>query len=302
VSHPTPPNNINDRQNEPWNIRLLAAQRQLYGEAKWWRRWRWVIVLGVAATGLLASAFYEPAGRWLGAVGGALLLVDWLVASPLETRRTKAAANIQEQFDTTVFGLPWKPIATGEKLDREEVIRAQSRYRPAKDDLIDWYPDVRGLPAPEGIIICQRTNLHWDMSLRQSYALAVWSGVGLLPLIALLLRLPGGLTWSEFFLAYLPLVAALRTGVTVGWSHRQHAQEQERLKRRLESAWQANLQGGQALTLETCRDLQDAIYRLRTIAPPVPDWWQGRHRERHQNEMHEVAALMRQDVISAGLV
>ena len=114
-SHPTPPNNINDRQNEPWNIRLLAARRQLYGEAKRWRLWRWVIVLGVAAAGLLASAFYEPASRWLGAVGGALLLVDWLVASPLETRRTKAAANIQEQFDTTVFGLPWKPIATGEK-------------------------------------------------------------------------------------------------------------------------------------------------------------------------------------------
>jgi SMODS-associating 4TM effector domain len=133
-------------------------------------------------------------------------------------------------------------------------------------------------------------------------SLAVWAGVALLALVALLLRLPGGITWSEFLLAYLPLLAALRSGVAVGWSHRQHVQEQERLKRRLESVWQTNLQHGQPLSMETCRDLQDAIYRLRTIAPPVPDWWQRRHRERHQIEMHEVAALMRQDVISAGLI
>jgi hypothetical protein len=96
---------ISDRQNEPQSIRLLAAQRQIYIEAKRRRLWRSVVISVVALGGLAVGAVWVGGQALLVALGGVLVLVDWLVASPLQTRKTRQAANVQEQFDTYVLGL-----------------------------------------------------------------------------------------------------------------------------------------------------------------------------------------------------
>lgn len=254
----------------------------------------------MALGGLAIGAVWPSAHPFVGGLGGVLVLVDWLVASPLQNKRTMQAANVQEQFDTYVLGLPWKTMLVGSKLDPEDVTRAAARYGPDRADLSDWYPATESVPSPYNVLICQRTNLRWDMSLRQSWAAVLVTGLVVLCLLALAIRLWGGLTFWEFLFAYLPLAAALRAGATHAWAHCQQAREQAVLKQRLEGVWEQALRGREAATAETVRDIQDRIYALRISAPPVPDQWHRLVRGRHQAEMHESAARMAAEYNDAG--
>ncbi len=284
---------ITVRQDEPWSIRLLAAQRQLYREAKRWRFGRAAALVALALAGLLVGAVWPQPPLVMVLLGAALTLLDWAIIAPLQDRKTKAAANIQEQFDTSVFGLPWNAWVAGPKLDPEEVLRADRRYTRPRDDLAAWYsPRLAPVPAPYSVLICQRSNLRWDIDLRRGWALASGAGVVLLCLVALTLRLPSGMTAAEFATTYAPLLPILRAGVAYAWGHNKRAGEQAALKWQLEGAWEQALAGRQPIAPTTYRDVQDRIFSLRVSSAPIPDWWHSLHRARYQTEMHNVVEHM----------
>ena len=100
-------NSISQTQNEDLSLRLLAAERGLYSQAK--------IVSSVQATlslltpvavGALGAAMpdFKPWGALLALC---VVLLDLGLLDPLVKGCTRAAAGIQEKFDTTVLELPW---------------------------------------------------------------------------------------------------------------------------------------------------------------------------------------------------
>ena len=125
------------RQNGPWSIQLLAAQRQLYSESKRWRRLRAWSVTAMALIGVGATLFAPDLLKILGPVGAVFGVAQWL-ASVVEKQRTKTAADVQEQFDTSVYPLDWNPVL-GAKADAEEVIGAASRFKGDRAKLLNWY-------------------------------------------------------------------------------------------------------------------------------------------------------------------
>jgi hypothetical protein len=278
------------RQNTSWSLQLLAAQRQLYTEAKRWRRLRAWSVAAVAIVGVAATLFAPELLRFVGAVGAALALVQWL-AGIVEKQRSKSAANVQEQFDTIVLGLPWNPVLAA-KGDAEDVIAAAARHQGDRATLANWYSIPAGVPHPLDVLLCQRTNLRWDAALRRAYANTIVIGLVALICTVLIIVAIRGLTLFETFLALLPSVGAVLLGAEAVRAHRQHSTAQLELKRKVEVLWERARTRPRAVRISDLRSLQDGIYQLRVVAPPVPDGYYWRKRDQFEREMHLAAQRM----------
>lgn len=215
--HASTVDSIAARQNLPWSVELLAAQRQLYSEAKRWRCLRaWSVammtVIGVGTT-LLAPDLLEVVGL----VATVLLIALWFTSN-LEKQRARTAANIQEQLDTSVYPLDWNPIL-GAKPDAEDVVAAASRFKGDRAKLNNWYSIPDGVPRPLDILLCQRSNLRWDATLRRSYANTIVAGLLMLFLAILVAGLVQRLSLGEFLLALLSSVNAFIFGAETVRSH-----------------------------------------------------------------------------------
>ena len=273
---------IAERQNSPWSIQLLAAQRQLYSEAKRWRRLGAWSVTAAAIVGVAATLVAPELLKLIGPMGGVVGLAQWL-ASLVEKQFVKTAANMQEQFDDSVYQLPWNPVL-GTKCDPEDVIAAAARHNGDRTKLADWYTLPYGVPYPLDILLCQRTNLRWDSVLRRSYAKLVIAVLSALFLAAAAGGVIHGLSLGELLFALLPLTGALRLGIETVRGQYKHADDQGDLKELVEATWDRARLKPHSISPSDLRSIQDEIFRLRTVAPPVPDgfYWKKRDEMEHE--------------------
>ncbi len=173
---------INDRQNDVEHIRLLQAADVEHAKAQRVESARWggvALILSVA--GLAAVLF--PDLRVAAAIIGVVFAVLTEIVWPLVTKNSNnRAVLIQEQFDTSLFQIPWNPDL-GRPVPLVDVADAAARY--GKGDKRNWYLDVRGIPSPIAETLCQRENLIWDADQREAWAwrlvagLSAWLAVGL---------------------------------------------------------------------------------------------------------------------------
>lgn len=289
---------IQERQNAPWSIDLLAAQRQLYTEAKTWRAWRTRSVVAISLLGLLCTIVFPSALVLVGPIGAVFAVVQFC-ASLAEKQRTKNAANIQEQFDTAVFPLEWNPLLVGQRVDPEDVAAASRRQRGPREKLRNWYAVPDGLPYALQVLLCQRSNLRWDARLRQAYAFQVTVTMVALGVAIVALATVRVLSVGDFVLSVMPSVGAFVLGVETVRSHRQHCTEQLDLKAKVEAAWRDGLRNPRSVRTAPLRAVQDGIYRLRVAAPPVPDRFYWSKREQFEQEMKAAAERMQQEVDEA---
>jgi hypothetical protein len=278
----TPIGSIVKRQNSPEAIELLAAQRQLYIEAKRLRRVRLWVAWTMACIGVAVTAAVPDMLKIIAPIGAALLVAQWL-ASNAEKQRTKAAANVQEQFDTSVYGLAWN-TTLGKKVEVEGVIAAAMRFKGERQKLVNWYCLPADIPDRLGILLCQRTNLRWDMALRRRYSDAILAVLVLLLAATVVAGGVRGISIWDYMLGFLPLVGAVVLGIDTLRSHRQHCSAQAELKAKVEAAWEAARANPRAVQMQQVREIQNGIYHLRVTAPPVPEWFYSRTRQRFEAE------------------
>jgi len=291
------PDSISARQNAAWSIQLLAAQRQLYSEAKWWRRLRAWSVTAMAVIGVAATLLAPDLLKVLGPVGAVFGVAQWF-ASIIEKQRTNMAANIQEQFDTSVYPLDWNPVI-GTKADAEEVIAAASRFKGDRAKLTNWYIIPNGVPRPLDVLLCQRSNLRWDAALRIAYANTILAGLVVLFLVIVAAAVAQGRSLGEFGLALLPSLGAFLLGLETVHSHLGHGSGQLDLKRKLEAAWDKARANPRNVRGQDLRAIQDGIYHLRAVAPPVPDGFYWKRREQFEREMRLAAERMWEEASAA---
>lgn len=289
---------IAERQNSPRGIQLLAAQRQLYSEAKCWRRLGAWSVMAVAITGVAATLVAPELLKVIGPIGVLVGIAQWAV-SLVEKQRAKTAANIQEQFDTFVYPLAWNPVL-GAKADAEDVIAAAARYKGDRAKLANWYSLPDGVPDPLDVLLCQRTNLRWDATLRQAYANTVLASLVGLFLIILVAGIVRSLSLGEFLLAMLPSVGSFRLGLDTVHNHRQHSAAQLELKRKVEAAWEKAQTKPRAVPKSDLRAIQDGIYQLRVVAPPVPDGFYWKKRDQFEQEIRLAVEQLWREAETAG--
>lgn len=159
---------ISERQNLKENLEMLASQRVLYSKAKNFLGWQ--IFLTIFIT--IAISFFVllcPKYYWFSVLSAILLVIyDIFITHHIEDIKIKAS-KIQELFDCSVLSLEWNEIISGDKPSIED-IKILSKNIDDKISIINWYPDeVKEVDVNIGRILCQRSNLWWDVSLKKNF-------------------------------------------------------------------------------------------------------------------------------------
>lgn len=168
-------NGINQRQNEKNSILKLAAQRQIYKEAKKLNR---VIVSCsvIIPFALSIISLFSSYESWK-IYPKLISLASWFVALILGMKIKKdqeIAALIQQQFDVYVFSLKWdnKLFRKNKNVDfliSEKAARLLKKRTAQEEKLPNWYrKEVDNLQLEKAVKLCQEQNVNWDGKLRKS--------------------------------------------------------------------------------------------------------------------------------------
>lgn len=169
-------NGINQRQNEQNSILLLAAQRQLYNEAKAVKRLVFVFAVIVPLVLAIIKIFIKTnsilnTGSYISSIVSSFIGISF--ENHIKDKKENAAI-IQQKFDTYVYQMPWNRRLFGVEHNSDIVVGEKSQKLfsnpEEKDKLYNWYPiTIDELPLEEAILFCQKENTHWDAWLRKKY-------------------------------------------------------------------------------------------------------------------------------------
>lgn len=288
-------NQITEKQNQEKYLRYLAAQRQLYDEAK-----KWYFAFLVA--GIIIAIFGNGAffiGKW-SFISPLITLLIWVYAigepfvlPKFASRKRKSAAKIQELFDCEVLEMPWNE-AIGHKPEPEIIARSfedfkNSRSSDAWEKLKNWYtyPDLDRLSLAQGRVACQRQNIWWDSELRRKYAFRVI----VITIILFILLLAWGIVadWSLRELLTGPMAFSLSVlfiGLKHGYSHIKAANRLDNLRGVADSLWEkaktSKTDAEDNELSQQSRNLQTEIFHHRSETIPVFSWYYNKLRDKFE--------------------
>jgi hypothetical protein len=289
-------NTIPQEQLTHKQIERLAAQRQIYSDAK--RIQVVLITLSVPCVIVLTlvAAVFPRFQVFVAFWGIIVTILDIVVFTPRQKLLQEKAAKIQQLFDCDVLQMDWFKLNSGNRPEPETVVEASSRHKridPNYSKLQNWYPvSVGQLQIHLARLICQRTNCWWDAQLRRRYA--VWGLVTIVGLTVLvfLVGLIGGLTLEKFFLVVLaPLIPAVVLGIRQYIEHTEAAARLDSLKESCEGLWSHAIRGRftpQEVTEESYK-LQNEIYDNRKRNPLIFNWIYRRLRKQQEEQMNRGA-------------
>lgn len=291
-------NKIPETQLEPTQLKRLAAQRQLYSNAKAIH----AVQIGLCALGppilaVLVTFFLLPP-VYAACCAIIVAFLDFLWLTPWQQSLKQKATGIQELFDCDVLELPRQELLTSTPLEIETVEKYSLKYkRKAHDDsnLENWYSkEVGRLPLHLGRFICQRSNCRWTAELQRCYANLVLVVLSIVPILTLCLGLIANLTLEKFILAMVvPLMPALSRGLRQYVEHKEYAARLDTLKKYMESLWNKALSNANPDELtRASRELQNEIYNLRRTSPLIFDWLYERPKKEDEKLMNIAAGEM----------
>lgn len=186
-------NGITERQKNKKNLMRLAAQRQLYRDAKNIERFNVFIAVIIPICLSLISyiirisdkmPFNIPLdtpdiAKFINFAACFLSIFMLLVSTKMKhckKEKIQVAATIQQEFDIDVFSMEWDEKLFGESINlNSKIARASQKImnnKKERKDLVNWYrKEVDELPLHEGVLACQRSNFTWDQNLRERYKL-----------------------------------------------------------------------------------------------------------------------------------
>lgn len=169
-------NSIHKRQNEKHCIPMLAAQRQLYIEAR--NAQRFISFFAVILPFILSVAqFFVSSNPLLNTAvyaGSVISLFIGLLAGKYTRGKKQMAAAIQQEFDIYVYRMHWDEQFFGPRVNLDaDIAEKASRFlsHPArKKELYNWYVGIKSnIPYEDAILFCQKQNVRWDGQLRKRY-------------------------------------------------------------------------------------------------------------------------------------
>lgn len=150
--------NIN-KQNTEYSLKLLTAQGHLYSRTKF-----------IGYTGLILDVIPILLKFWVknqNIIDFTVIIVTVLsiILAQYEKHKIKQAAKIQELFDIKIFGLPWNEILAGEKPNIELINKNSQKNKNMHYK--DWYNNPKMDSENLNILICQRSNVSWNIELHK---------------------------------------------------------------------------------------------------------------------------------------
>jgi hypothetical protein len=309
------PSGIAERQNKQENLRLLAAQRQLYSEEKKRTGIWYAFSLSIAISFLATSAlpFLKPYEALLAFAVLVVTLVELSVLPKLRHPRI-IAAIIQEQFDCDVLELEWNN-ALSDKPDPKEIREAVQRFKKRnnhendrkeanKDALVgteqsskqrnpeeetendwkglkNWYenPTIKAAPIRVARIACIEENVNWDLGQRREWVQWVIGVTVLFVILFVGVGVQRDLLLEQYFSGYylllIPPIMAIRDHVE---RHIEAIKRLDHLRGVIDDLGQDALheRADAAEITQRTRYLQTEICHHRMEDVPVLDWFYNR--------------------------
>lgn len=168
-------NGINERQNEEKSIRYLAAQRQLYSEAKWLNNILIIISVFFPFVLSIVETFFKQSSinDFVSFIIVIIFCISICLTSYISSKKDEAA-EIQQYFDIYVFQMSWNNKLFGKRHDLNLLITKKAGLlfskKGEREKLLEWYPaKLSNRSLFEGIYSCQKTNIYWDVSLKDRF-------------------------------------------------------------------------------------------------------------------------------------
>ena len=172
-------NGIAARQNENNSIAMLAAQRQLYRDAKKFNTLSVALSVWIPFALAVILLFIPENAEWkyLSYILSIVSMIFSFVIDKCIEEKKQLAAFIQQKFDVYVYTMPWDKRIFGKDKNIDHEIATYSKKvlknTQEKNKLKDWYtPGVDEKNTIDGILACQRENFWWDVGLRKRFRFA----------------------------------------------------------------------------------------------------------------------------------
>lgn len=300
---PPSPEQISNAQNTDANLKLLLAQRRLYSSAKVWTGIRGAGVGIVAVAAPVLAAMWPESAVPAATVAAVWYVLNRVLFKSLERRGAARGATVQEQFDTSIFGMPTiavrDPRVLPEDVARLAGVRVSRRRAYATESLRDWYPIQTGVSGAVAIAIAQRANvaytrrlLDWNASIWLAL-LAVWA------IATIVISLVNGFDLATFLLiAAIPVLPPLVDSWGEYRKVRAAGREREALANEIQDA--ITSEASAPINPDQLIAWQSQLFALRRDAPLVPDWLYSLLRSRNESEMSDAAASIGDSVRDQG--
>ncbi len=181
-------NGIQTRQNEEGNVAKLAAADRLYSEVKRMSFFKFLIAVIFPFALSWIQLFWD--NSLITSVSCVLAVISMLLSyrlTPAIQRKVTLAADIKQDYDVSVYQMPWNPALFGTRKNLAREIaenNAAGRNRNENNKFRDWYrPETDSLSLEEGIFACQKENYAWDANIRKRYRNLCAAGIGTLILV-----------------------------------------------------------------------------------------------------------------------
>lgn len=141
-------NSINERQNEEESIRYLAAQRQLYSEAKCWNNVLIFTSVIIPILLIILKEFFKMCDiiKFFIYIYPIISLATLHSLNSKISDKKAIAAEIQQYFDIYVFQIKWSNKLFGKKHDLNNDIAKKYqkllKNNIEKEKLINWYSNI----------------------------------------------------------------------------------------------------------------------------------------------------------------
>lgn len=287
-------NGIALRQNEEKAIAMLAAQRQLYNDAKKFGAISVVLSVWLPFAMALILLFLPEESIWK-SVSYILAIVSMLFSFVVDKHiadKKKLAAFIQQKFDVHIYNMPWNERIFGKDKNVNQEIVAYSKQilenANEKERLYNWYtPAVDNRDLSTGILLCQRENFWWDVGLRKRYRLVSVIMIVFLCLLVLVMGLwknesVAMLLWRFAFV--VPMLEWLFDTVkTVN-------KDMERLKE-LDEIINNDL----PKTMDELQDIQKMIFEHRKECYAIPNFFYQMFKDNDEDTARRVVLIENED-------
>jgi hypothetical protein len=280
-------------QNAPESIRLLAAQRQLYTEAKWINKILFILAFLSAIAIPLALALWPGIEKSWGLLGLVIFFFIQLLKSR-EGEKRQTASVIQEELDTKLFQIPWNRSLANRPISPEVIVAADKRFKGNREKLKDWYYlPQNDLPHNLAVLFCQRTNFVWEYRQRQSYIQLLGSLFFTFLIGAIILGLFQKALLLTFLLGYLSPILPFLGVIAQDWlSHWKTSEELHSKEKDITAILQSETAIQSNISMETLRLYQDAVFKNRQSGPMVPDWFYNFIGKRVSDEVNQASQMI----------
>ena len=281
-------NGINKRQNEEISIQKLAAQKQLYKEAK---REQTLSAVFCVAVSFLLSVAEVITGKNLFlkailALFSVLAMCISYITDKYISAKKRRAADIQQSFDVYVYQMPWSRGLFGNKrnCDRDVVQKSGilMKNEAKRDKLPNWYElEYSKLSRERGILCCQLQNVNWDTGLRKRLKIACY----ILSVFLSALILAMSVIMNETVIECLIRMVFILPILT--WLA-QITGELDNDLERLNKIFQL-IESEETKDMRYLQWIQSELYEHRKKCFLVPDWFYERFQKNDEDTAHKEA-------------